>query len=143
MGKSIFLPTTNKLLIGRSSNSNIRVNNNLVSRNQCEIELDGNTPILFNLSAKGTMINQIKVNDVKIIKNGDEITIPNGEKFILHNVKNQIIEDTLTISSDEEDLLQKNKNEIIYISSESDNDDEIMHIFGDKITINQKKNQTP
>lgn len=49
-GKLNFLPTTKNLSIGRRSNSDIRINNNLVSKNQCEIELDGTTPILFNLS---------------------------------------------------------------------------------------------
>lgn len=41
-------------------------------------------------------------------------------------MNNQTIEDTLDISSDEEQYNQKN--ESIYISSESENDDEIMHI---------------
>lgn len=80
-------------------------------RYHCEVELDGLTPVLFNLSTKGTLLNDRKVIHAKVMKNGDKITVARGETFILHNMnKKKIIETANEISSDSE-IENSNKGE--------------------------------
>ncbi len=63
------------LILGRSTEANIHIDDPWASRQHCEIFLDGNQPKLRDLDAKhGTFVNGQRVT-VKSLDAGDEIQI--------------------------------------------------------------------
>lgn len=66
----------NEILIGRHPNCNIIVNHQSVSREHAKLKRDWNGISIYDLSSKnGTFVNNIKIKDHQLLKNGDIIRL--------------------------------------------------------------------
>lgn len=98
--------------IGRKSSNHIQIKSQLVSRNQCSIELDGNIPVLHNHSQYATKINGKTVQRAKVLQAEDIISFGNNEKFTLKKTEDLKPAAIMEISDESE-------NEIITVSDMS------------------------
>jgi len=71
-----FKEEINEILIGRHPNCNIIVNHQSVSREHAKLKRDWNGISIYDLSSKnGTFINNVKIRDHQLLKNGDVIRL--------------------------------------------------------------------
>ncbi len=96
-GQTFLIPANGCLNIGRSHTTDTKLSDLAVSRLHCRIEFDGQQAVLFNISTKGTRVND-KPTDQKQLHHGDIIRIGDTE-----------IRFALTSLSDAETLSQDSK----------------------------------
>lgn len=106
-GNCHFLLRRKNTKIGRKSNCAIQLKTMYVSRLHCEIELDGNLPVLYNKSSIGTILNDKKIKTGKVLQNGDILKLNKlcDQSFSIHESKYQKISNEIIISDSEEEIL--------------------------------------
>jgi pSer/pThr/pTyr-binding forkhead associated (FHA) protein len=78
LGRTFTVAANGTLNIGRSHTTDTQLTDAAVSRLHCRIEFDGERAILYNVSAKGTRVNDTPV-DQRELRHGDLIRIGDTE----------------------------------------------------------------
>lgn len=69
--------------IGRSGTSDIQTKIKGSSQSHCEIQFDGEIPVLFNNAKNGTIVNEKLIYFGKVLQNGDNIKLTSTSSEVL------------------------------------------------------------